>query len=209
MKVGGGVTGRNSKCPVWPAWTLGRRWVWGGLKFWERSPGKHSHRVTLCLLQFPKLLTLFPLPECTPPNFTCSPSVKTELQGALLCEMFPYSSLFEINQKVLTCLLVAQHWMDAALGKCHLCPFIWHLDAHLPALLSAAHLSPSPALPPAPDTVPARRRTLKRLGWTQFDSSSVTPITSGAASPDNDVFILLRTAFSVSLSNCMLNIAGK
>lgn len=42
-----------------------------------------------------------------------------------------------------------------------------------------------------------------------FDPSSPTPITSGAGSPDNDVFILLKTALNVSLSNHMLNIAGK
>lgn len=44
-------------------------------------------------------------------------------------------------------------------------------------------------------------RTLIYLGWTEFDSSSVTPMTSAAGSPDNDVFILLKTALSVSLIN--------
>lgn len=57
--------------------------------------------------------------------------------------------------------------------------------------------------------MPGTQEDPDRLGWMEFGSSSVTPVTSGAESPDNDVFILLKTALSVSLSNHLLNIAGK
>lgn len=131
------------------------------------------------------------------PNFAAGESsslVKTGLRGSLPSDIFALSSLgdliggIDLNQKA-SCLLVAQHWMGATLGKRPAVPLpdTWTSICHAP------YCCPMPS---------ARKEgALIYLGWTEFDSSSVTPVTSAAGSPDSDVFVLLKTALSVSLIN--------